>query len=730
MKIYFIAIIFYSLAFIIFSQTATTSATINPTNTTVAVTPTTPAADTLVEVNVAFTADQLDVKDVPALTGRLQNLTSTEPCINRLKNLLSYMSESEQLSFYNAYVEIKKNSTTVENTGRCFSPGILKKAFNKIAKGTMNTISGNLTNQSKNIKNSFSCVKKAFDSVKAKSNYTASITQFVNTQALANQCLSNFLKNLHQILGSRRRYLLLNTTAQVSTGLVKNDVFVGFPWLSTEVSNITTSFLQFAECYQSLPDALTKVFSEVISTLSDDPVCVSTTLRNLQTASVSGNTTVAANTTTPVVAANSTTSANVNATVPAVNVNNTVKNNTGIVKKPKASANKVTLGDVEVAWMNTVVANYNKKTGDYTKVAGLLTTFTTSTTLKSKCNFVNQINSFLDQSNTVLIKQLNVELSKLKKGSPCIKTDYLFYLSKPSSSNVGTVSCVDADTTQCTVNSSVTFKNSDNTQLEFVSGCSAGTRFAFAYSVNTNLGTFLEFSANNAKTCKTGESSKCSKSLANLAVSKTYKLLQATTTTTASASSCLPAMQKNCNDAIANACKSSNLLSFIGQNPPSTTDSALPDDCLNIDPENPSYTKCFTWINKNLLIYTLFPNLKAITNIQSTIVASQSATVSLRYLQTASSSDEIKIVESDASSTDTTAQLSPDQYAVTSSDITIDGTNADTTGTVTVDIDAINASTPISTSLITPTTPTTTTNSLTFIRIDYLLILLLLVIFI
>ena len=59
---------------------------------------------------------------------------------------------------------------------------------------------------------------------------------------------------------------------------------------------------------------------------------------------------------------------------------------------------------------------------------------------------------------------------------------------------------------------------------------------------------------------------------------------------------------------------------------------------------NPDYTKCFTWINRYLISYTLFPLLENLENIQK-VIAESEATSSLRYLQ--GGYNDIKIVKKD-----------------------------------------------------------------------------------
>ena len=70
-------------------------------------------------------------------------------------------------------------------------------------------------------------------------DYKENLQQFIDTQANSNQCMSTFLKELNQILGSRRRYLLLNKRDINSTSLTDEDENIkGYPWLEEEAENV------------------------------------------------------------------------------------------------------------------------------------------------------------------------------------------------------------------------------------------------------------------------------------------------------------------------------------------------------------------------------------------------------------------------------------------------------------------------------------------------------------
>lgn len=204
-------------------------------------------------------------------------------------------------------------------------------------------------------------------------------------------------------------------------------------------------------------------------------------------------------------------------------------------------------------------------------------------------------------------------------------------------------------------------------------GCSAATRFSYAYTVNPKLGIYFDLNASTIKTCKKGEAANCAKQLANMKSKMLARFLQGSSSSGGSAA-CVPAMQKGCSDTISNECKNTNLFDYSANNAPSAGDSSLPDACANIDAANPDYKSCFSWINNNLIVFTMFANVEKIKNLPATINASQSVTVSsLRFMQTAGST--VQIVAEDPSTKDSTAQIGADLYTVNDSDVAIDGAN-------------------------------------------------------
>ena len=643
----------------------------------------------------------------PVLIPELKNLTSTEKCISRLSKLFTFMSMAEQVAFFSAYKTVKSNPTQ-EDAGRCFAPRILKQTFKKINQGNMMEMGKKMTEDSKKVRNSFSCVANSFKKLKLSANYTEDLESFTKTQGTANQCKSSFIRTLTQTLAGRRRYLLLTEKDSNATAITDSEGKVdGFMWLKSEVENITKSFLSFADCYQALPEALTKTYANLLAKVSEDPQCVSTA-RVLQTNSTANTTTsgsAPSPSTTPSTptAANTTTSGS----APAPSTNKPSGNATTSGSAPAPSTNKpsgsqpspsgsnekpkkpksilyTTFTDAALTQLNTLSANFNKKTGDYLTVGKLITGFVNETQLVAQCNIGGLMKSQVSENSDNLNKVFAVESKKLEKNEACA-SDYLVFVEKAKGGSNGRINCSDADK-NC-VNATFTAKSStDNIYMVLVSGCVSGDRLFFGYVEDPQKGKSIEFSSKNVSTCVKGASNKCAKEFANTKKSG-QRLLQTD-------SGCTPKMKATCSDEINKSCSDSNLFGNIAQNQPSASDRSLPDDCLNIDPQNPDYSKCFNWINNNLIAFSIFPKVTKIEDIISLINSSQSTT--LRFLQTASG--QVKIVDSDASSNDPVAKLPEDQITLTANDVVIDGTTSESikpTSSVVAEIEvADNTATP------------------------------------
>jgi hypothetical protein len=197
-------------------------------------------------------------------------------------------------------------------------------------------------------------------------------------------------------------------------------------------------------------------------------------------------------------------------------------------------------------------------------------------------------------------------------------------------------------------------------------------------------------------------------------------------------------MKETCNSEFMKQCKESGLFDNLNSFIPSSTGSNLPSVCENLDPDTPDYTQCFCWIARNLIRASLFPRVKAIVDIQNTILSSQTNTTTLRYLQT---EEEVKIVSTDPTTSDSSAQLEATTYQVSTSEAAIDGSTAD--AQVKTDLTAVTTDTTTNSTTPTPTptptpdptpTPTPTSangiftpkfNSASFITLSFSLIVLL-----
>ena len=596
------------------------------------------------------------------LIPNLDELQVKSSCVKRLNRIFKFMSMAEQVAFFSAFQSATANvtvNTTNTDSGRCFLPKILHQAFKTVNTGNVKAMSKKMSEDSQSVKKSFSCISDSFKQLKLKTSFKEEVEEFFNTQATSNQCKGSFMKSFTAILGLRRRYFLLRekelneTAVSDATGNV-----VGFTWLESEVEEITKLFLTFAECYQGLPESITKVYSSILSRVSEDPVC-SGTRRFLQTAQPA--TSPAQPTqpaTSPAQPTQPATSPAQPATSPAqpatspVQPSGSTAQPSGSQPRPSGSGKKPDLGDVflgDNVDVKNIVMNLNKKDGDYLKVGAMVNGLLTAS-VKSKCNLAQSFNGLLLEKNDNLQKLVRNEIKKFDKKEDC-KGDYMVYINKPKGVSQGNVNCTNADAL-CT-NSALNFKtNFANNGYTVVSTCVSSTRFLFGYFEEAKAGNFVDVNLYAFQSCKKGSSSNCAKELASMKAG----------------GNCVPAMKKDCNDVITKNCQASNLFKSIESLTPSATASPLPKECQNIDPVTPNYTPCFTWINKNLIAFTLFPHVKNIDALQSLINQSQAAT--LRYLQDAT----IKIVKSDASSTDTVAQLPASEVQVSDSEIAIDGT--------------------------------------------------------
>ena len=630
----------------------------------------------------------------------LKDLTDKSRCVKRINKIFLFMSMAEQVAFVSAYQNVtaaNANSTNAENKDRCFIPKVLHQAFKTVNQGNMKSMSQKLTQDSQFIKQSFSCVANSFKQLKLKADYKPEVEGFFNTQATANQCKGSFIRNMTQILGQRRRYLLLKEKELNETAVLDaNGDIAGFNWIQSEVDTITKLFLTFAECYQGLPEALTTTYSAILNKVSEDEACVGTR-RFLQATNSTSNAS-AVNPNNGTSASGSVVRPN-NGTTPSgspVNPNNGTSPSGSAPKpsgkEPKQAVGKVTFTDANKAELNAISDDLNKKDGDYLKVGQMVKGLISETSLLSKCNMANSVNGMLSEKNEVLDKLVKSEVSRLNKKEAC-KGDYLVYLTKPRGVLQGNLYCSSTDA--LCQNTAFTVKsNFNNVSFNMVSACVNSRKFVLTYSEDAKFGKHIDFISSTMQTCQKGTSNKCAKEFSNMNASQQ--------------GGCVPTMKKNCNDVITLNCQNSNLFKNMASLTPSASENPLPKECQNIDPVNPNYVPCFEWINKNLIAFTLFPQLQKIENLQLLLNENQAA---LRLLQTST----IKISQSDASSADTTAQLPKTETEISDSVVQIDGSTPSEVSITATTVDQIDN---------TKTTPSNTNNG-NYNKFGYLLISLL-----
>lgn len=339
----------------------------------------------------------------------------------------------------------------------------------------------------------------------------------------------------------------------------------------------------------------------------------------------------------------------------------------GLIKK-QMSMGGVKFTEAQQTQINTLADNLKKLNGEYAAVGNQISRFLNETQLKSRCNMAGAVRGYLAQRNNQLEKIISTELKNFGTSAAC-NGNSLVYINKRAGGSSGDVKCFNAANCQ---NISFNFKsNFDNLSLAMASGCVNNQRFVYAYSVDARTGHNLDFNLGpgQIQTCVKGQANKCAKEFAKMKKGKSMRLLQ-------EGSQCVPKMKADCESVISENCEASKLFENLEQNIPSSSDNPLPQQCTGIDATNPNYDNCFKWINANLISYTLFPNMENIDNLQDLINKSQGTT--LRYLQ---NSAEIKIVQSDASSTDTVAAMPADSTNVPSSDVAIDGATPDSVQT-------------------------------------------------
>jgi len=159
-------------------------------------------------------------------------------------------------------------------------------------------------------------------------------------------------------------------------------------------------------------------------------------------------------------------------------------------------------------------------------------------------------------------------------------------------------------------------------------------------------------------------------------------------------------MKQVCMDKISTKCATSTLLNNIVNNGPAKV--PLPVECQGVNPnDEETYMNCFKWLNKNLIRFTIFPDLKKIEQLQTLINGGENnGETTARFLQVKQSTTKTQIVATDASQEDKEALMPKDSTTIDSSEMEIDGAGTDTVKEVVDDETApvVPGKTPISAS--------------------------------
>jgi len=690
------------------SQTNTT----NTTNTTSPAAPSNPRPEPLDYQPVP--GDDL-LRETEQLMGEFNKFVS-EDCIRKHAPLLSWMSLSEQALFYVSFVNQK---TYYKDANRCFDTITFKKSFIKFVKGTNANFTSRMSLESKKVRQGLACISKTFSAVASSNStdYKEPIDNLVDSQARSNQCLASFVTLLQNTLNNRRKYFFMDSTLQKNVSSLSGaGNIIAFAWTEDEVKILTPAFIEFAQCYSAYPDALTSTIAEVQTRLANDPSCVSAVPTRKEAEGdyrfLQGNSSSSTTNSTPATSGSS----------PAPSGSSPAPN----TKRKPVDPKKKNINTIEIStemqtYIDAITLNLNSKGDLSARVASALTVALTNDNIKKKCDFVGFISSSL--RNAQLIQS---EYVKIKKNTNCTE-DYVMLASNLGSVGNGTLKC----TAGCNT-TSLLWKSKPLGQFAIGVGCAAGNRFGFAYSSDPKSGQLFDFVGKNFNLCAGGaeQSNQCAKFYANLA--KSIRMMQGSTNQTSPANqtssgsapaspsssgpapmkpatnNCVSPMKATCQDAFNKFCKDSNLFAGLNKLTPSQKGVNLPSACENIDPLNPDYVPCFTWIAKNLIRNSLFPRYTNIINIQSTIVNSQQTT--LRYLQT--DAEAIVIVKNDITTSDSTLQMSDSEFKLVATDAVIDGSNPDTQAdSTTQEKDIVIPTTDVSpVSPVVPTTNDTNTN--------------------
>jgi hypothetical protein len=207
-------------------------------------------------------------------------------CLVTLKPVLSAMSKEEQGLWFEAFIAAKGGNKDDTNMKTCFDREVVRKGIRDVVNQHAKSLNKGLTTTSKKFRHALTCLKSTFDQLRvnlaSQEKLNANVREVLSSQVSANQCATDFLTKLLNILNARKRYLLLNTVDLTNLARISESV-INFPWSEDEMNTIVPAFIDYANCYTSLPNSYYTGVQDVYVALSKDEVCTGTsTLRFLQ----------------------------------------------------------------------------------------------------------------------------------------------------------------------------------------------------------------------------------------------------------------------------------------------------------------------------------------------------------------------------------------------------------------------------------------------------------------
>jgi hypothetical protein len=211
---------------------------------------------------------------------------SSFKCLITIRPVLAAMTTEEQKLWFNAFIVAKGQETSDSNLKTCFDREIIRKGLRDVVDTGAKSLNASLTATSKKFRSAMTCLKTTLDKLHASEaslkSFNANMKESVSNQVSVNQCAASFLTKLLNVLNARKRYLLLNTVDLPNLARISSSV-INFPWSEEEMKTIVPTFIDYANCYSSLPSSYYASVQDVYVALSKDEVCKGTsTLRFLE----------------------------------------------------------------------------------------------------------------------------------------------------------------------------------------------------------------------------------------------------------------------------------------------------------------------------------------------------------------------------------------------------------------------------------------------------------------